>query len=70
MKPPRDPTERPPDFLTAQDVARRLNMSVRTLYRLVKAGVLPKPVRFSRKLLRWRARDIDRLKRDPPRCAQ
>lgn len=70
MKPPRDPTERAPDFLTAQDVAQRLKMSVRTLYRLVKAGVLPKPVRFSRKLLRWRARDIDRFVRDPPRWAQ
>jgi excisionase family DNA binding protein len=53
--------EPPPDLLTAQEVARRLSISVRTLYRLVQAGRVPTPMRFNRKLIRWRARDIDRL---------
>jgi excisionase family DNA binding protein len=66
----RGPAERPPDFLTAQEVAQRLKVGVRTLYRLVKSGMVPKPVRLSRKLIRWRAKDIDRFMRDPPRWAQ
>ena len=53
--------ELPPDLLTAKEVARRLSICVRTLYRLVRAGRVPAPLRFNRKLVRWRARDIDRL---------
>ena len=47
------------DLLTAQEVARRLSIGVRTLWRLVAAGNLPQPVRFSRKLVRWKAVDIE-----------
>ena len=48
------------DLLTAQDVARRLSIGVRTLWRLVAQGKLPQPIRYTRKLVRWRAMDIDR----------
>src|SRR5690242_3130030 len=51
MKARRD--ELPPDLLTAQEVARRLSIGVRTLYRLVRAGRVPPPMRFNRKLIRW-----------------
>jgi excisionase family DNA binding protein len=48
------------DLLTVQEVADRLNVSVRTVYRLLGRGVLPQPVRFNRKLVRWKKGDMDR----------
>ena len=48
------------DLLTAQDVARRLSIGVRTLWRMVAQGRLPQPIRYTRKLVRWKATDIDR----------
>ena len=51
--------ERGKDLLTAQEVARRLSIGVRTLWRLVAQGKLPQPVRYSRKLVRWKVTDID-----------
>ncbi len=47
------------DLLAVQEVAHRLNMSIRTVHRLVARGVLPPPVRFNRKLVRWKKSDID-----------
>lgn len=58
-----NPTPRPPrslDLLTTRQVAFRLSVSVRTIWRLVKTGKLPQPVRYNRKLVRWHAADIDR----------
>ena len=52
-----------PDLLTARQVAERLSMSVRTLYRMVKSGRVPRPVRLGRKLIRWRRRDVERYVR-------
>lgn len=49
-----------PELLTADQVAQRLSMSVRTLLRLVKADRFPKPVRYNRKLIRWKAADVAR----------
>lgn len=67
MQPPRRSEPEPtPDLLTAQEVARRLSIGVRTLYRLADAGVLPRPIRFSRKLVRWRTADIERYLRELP----
>jgi excisionase family DNA binding protein len=51
--------ERGKDLLTAQEVAHRLSIGVRTLWRLAAKGELPRPVRYSRKLVRWKAADID-----------
>jgi excisionase family DNA binding protein len=48
------------DLLTARQVADRLCISVRTLYRLLAQGELPQPVRYNRKLVRWKSSDIDR----------
>jgi excisionase family DNA binding protein len=56
----------PPDLLTAQEVARRLSIGVRTLYRLVRCDVVPRPIRFNRRLVRWRAADIERYLRGLP----
>ena len=48
------------DLVTSRQVAQRLAMSVRTLWRLVAAGKFPQPVRYNRKLVRWKSIDIDR----------
>jgi predicted DNA-binding transcriptional regulator AlpA len=49
-----------PELITSQQVAERLSMSVRTLWRLVAAGKFPQPVRYNRKLVRWKAVDVAR----------
>jgi predicted DNA-binding transcriptional regulator AlpA len=49
-----------PDLLTSKQVAGRLAMSVRTLWRLVAAGRFPPPVRYNRKLVRWKSADVTR----------
>lgn len=48
------------DLLTSQQVADRLAVSVRTLWRLVAAGKVPQPVRYNRKLVRWKCSDVAR----------
>lgn len=47
------------ELLTAQDVAYRLNVSVRTVWRWRAEGKLPPPIRYSQRLIRWRASDIE-----------
>jgi excisionase family DNA binding protein len=49
-----------PELLTSQQVADRLAVSVRTLWRLVQRGRFPQPIRYNRKLVRWKSGDIDR----------
>jgi excisionase family DNA binding protein len=49
----------PVELLTSQQVAERLAVSVRTLWRLVDRGVFPQPIRYNRKLVRWKSGDID-----------
>jgi excisionase family DNA binding protein len=46
-------------MLTAEHVAQRLSISVRTVWRLVDRKELPAPIRFNRKLVRWLEKDID-----------
>ena len=49
-----------PELMTSQQVAGRLSVSVRTLWRLVAAGKFPQPVRYNRKLVRWKTADVTR----------
>lgn len=49
-----------PELMTSQQVAERLSVSVRTLWRLVAAGKFPQPVRYNRKLVRWKTTDVSR----------
>jgi predicted DNA-binding transcriptional regulator AlpA len=51
--------DRGKDLLTARDVACRLSIGVRTLWRLVAQKRLPQPIRYTRKLVRWKTADID-----------
>lgn len=44
--------------MTSAQVADKLRISVRTLWRLVAAGKFPQPIRYSRKLLRWKTNTV------------
>jgi len=63
------------DLLTVNDVARRLKVGTRTVWRWLALGQLPQPLRFSAVCVRWRLADIDRFieetaqQRDEPRPA-
>lgn len=46
------------EYLTVKDVAARLTIRVSTVWRQVKHGTLPKPVRFGGDT-RWRKADIE-----------
>jgi predicted DNA-binding transcriptional regulator AlpA len=48
------------DLLTPRDVAGRMSVAIRTLWRMVERDGFPQPVRFTRKLVRWRTRDVER----------
>ena len=48
-----------PDLLTATQFAERLGVSLRTLRRLMDSGRVPQPVRYSRKLVRWKKSVVD-----------
>lgn len=45
-------------LMDARDVSRRLSVSTRTVWRLLSAGQLPKPVRIGRSV-RWRREIIE-----------
>ncbi len=46
------------ELLTVKDVAARLRISQRQVWKLLASGRIPAPVRLSRSV-RWRAEDID-----------
>jgi predicted DNA-binding transcriptional regulator AlpA len=47
-----------PALLDSRQVAGLLAASVKTVWRLVERGVIPAPIRFNRKLVRWHPADI------------
>lgn len=51
-----------PDLLRVREVAQRLGVGIRTVWRLSQIGQLPAPVRFgpSGRIVRWKASDIAR----------
>lgn len=49
-----------PDLLTVRDVARRLSISERTVWRWTSLGLLPLPVHPHARSTRWRSADIER----------
>ncbi|HJT78820.1 MAG TPA: helix-turn-helix domain-containing protein [Gemmataceae bacterium] len=48
------------ELLTAREVAHRLSIGVRTLYSMVRRGEFPKPIRPGKRLVRWKAADVQR----------
>ncbi len=47
------------EFLTTSEVAELFGVSDWTIYRWVKAGALPQPVRVSRRWVRFRRHEIE-----------
>lgn len=47
-------------LMTAKDIAARLGLGIKTIYRLVQIGTLPQPIRLSPKVIRWRRDDFER----------
>lgn len=47
------------DWLTRKEAADRLQISVKTLDRLVKEGAVPKPTKLGKRILRWWRDDLD-----------
>lgn len=48
------------EFLTVRQVARRLDISPRTVWRWVAVGRFPAPLRIGPKFVRWRRDDLER----------
>lgn len=46
-------------MMTPRQVASRLNVSIRTLWRLVYHDKFPQPVRYNRKLVRWTSKTVN-----------
>jgi excisionase family DNA binding protein len=49
------------ELLTAREVAERLNIGIRTVWRWSASGELPAPLRLgkARRVVRWKAVDIE-----------
>jgi excisionase family DNA binding protein len=54
------------DLLTAREVAERIGVSLRTVWRWNAIGELPAPVRRGLRIVRWKATDIDRFVQQLP----
>ncbi|WP_148593956.1 helix-turn-helix transcriptional regulator [Aquisphaera giovannonii] len=48
-----------PDVLTVKDLAARLSISTRQVWRLADAGMLPAPLRIGWRTVRWSREAID-----------
>ena len=53
----RDSLSPPPALLTVEEVGRELRVSKRTVWKLVKAGSFPEPLKVAG-LTRWRRSDV------------
>lgn len=47
------------NYFRVKSVAKRLDMSESTVWRLVQQGVLPKPIKLTNRTTVWRESDID-----------
>ena len=51
----------PEQLLTIGDVAERFNVCPTTIRRWCEASLFPQPIRFNRRLFRWRASVIEKF---------
>ena len=49
----------PHPLMSTEDVAQRLSISVKTLWRMRTAGEFPAPLTIGRRLKRWRPEDVE-----------
>lgn len=50
-------------YLSIKDVAKRLNVSRRTIFLWIKKEIMPPPLRRGRKFVRFLLRDIEKFER-------
>ena len=63
------PEPRIPTLLTADDLARVLQLSARSVRRLIDEGRCPQPVRISRRSPRWEPKAVEEwIAKGCPRC--
>ena len=55
-------------LLTVREVMERVRMSRSTLYRLMRLGRFPEPVRVGLKAVRWKSDEIDQFLNGRPRA--
>ena len=46
-------------FLTRAEVEQRFSIARSTIYRLMRSGAFPEPIRVGPRAVRWRASDLD-----------
>jgi len=49
---------KPGHYLRAKDLAKRLGLSVNTIWRLSKQDKFPKPIKLSEKVTVWKSSDV------------
>jgi excisionase family DNA binding protein len=60
-----------PTLLTVDDLARVLQVSTRSVRRLVDEGHCPRPIKVSRRLIRWEPKAVHEwIASGCPRCRQ
>ena len=55
-------------LLRRQEVERRCQLSRATIYRLMRAGQFPEPIRIGPRAVRWSLREIDAYLASRPRA--
>lgn len=59
-----------PLLLDADDLARELGVSAKTIRRMDAAGKLPRPIRLSRRATRWRRETVSDWLRESERAGR
>ena len=54
-----DETTQPNQLLTVRQVAERLTVSVRQVWRLAARGTIPRPVKLGTRTVRWKLPDLE-----------
>ena len=55
-------------LLTVKDVSKLLQVHVRTVWRMVAARHIPAPITLSKRIVRWRALELDQFLRGRRAC--
>ena len=63
------PTTTPDRLLTRREVERRVGLSCSTIYRLMRSGRFPVPVKVGPAAVRWPEQEIERWIAARPRAA-
>ena len=56
-------------LLTRHQVEKKLQLTTSTIYRLMRAGQLPEPIKLGNKVVRWHAGELDEWLRNSPRAS-